>query len=213
MKRILFLPGFSFLLTSCFSQSVDTVIDRNIYQSYYSFTLKEPLYITYSLYKGGGDCKRTKMRFHADEVTNTATDKDYKGSGYDKGHLANAEDFAYDCTSEELTFRYYNCLPQTVKLNRGIWKKWETTIRKESQDEKLIIITGGVFDGNATIGQQQVAVPSECYKIVLDSATKKILHCLIFKNDNSNEAKEISLPDLKKKLHYALLPEAYWNAD
>lgn len=39
-----------------------------------------------------------------------ATDKDYLNSGYDAGHLANAEDFAFDRYKEEKTFRYYNCL-------------------------------------------------------------------------------------------------------
>ena len=211
MRKFFFFLVSSVSFLNSFCQSVDTVIDRNIYQSYYSFTIKEPLYVVYTLYKGGGNCKRTKMRFHQDEVTNTATDKDYKDQHFDKGHLANAEDFAYDCTAEELTFRYYNCLPQTVRLNRGIWKKWETTIRKESKDKKLIVIAGGIFEDDITIGPQHIGVPSECYKLVLDSSTKKIIHCLIFKNDNSNTVEEISLHELKSKLHYTLKPETYWK--
>ena len=37
----------------------DTVIKTGIYTSYYSYTLKEPLYVTYSLTKGGSELKVT----------------------------------------------------------------------------------------------------------------------------------------------------------
>jgi endonuclease G len=54
----------------------------------------------------------------------TATSRDYAGSGYDKGHMAAALDFASDCEKEEMTFVYYNALPQTPNLNRGVWKSF-----------------------------------------------------------------------------------------
>ena len=46
---------------------------------------------------------------------------------------------------ELITFRFYNALPQTPKLNRGIWKHYETEIRKLSQNDSILIITGSIF--------------------------------------------------------------------
>ena len=120
-----------FLYITSFSQ---LIVDRGIYKANFSNTYHEPKYVSYYLYKGGGDCNRDKFSFKNDDVRlECATDQDYKGSHYDKGHLVNAEDFAFDCVKDELTFRYYNCLPQTTNLNRGIWKSKETQIREWSQ--------------------------------------------------------------------------------
>lgn len=184
----------------------DTIINMGIYKSYYSYALKEPLYVTYHLSKGGGDCDRDAEHFSFKKCgINTATDEDYEGKGYDKGHLANAEDFAFDCAKVEQTFCYYNCLPQTVKLNRGIWKSWETKIRKLSQTQPLFIVAGGIY-GKKTIGDNHIAVPKYCYKIVLNAQTKEILYCLLFPNNNSKKVTQLTLAQLKKKLGYELMP-------
>lgn len=191
---------------------VDTVLDRGIYQSFYNYKLKQPLYVTYTLYKGGGDCDRDVegFDFDYDDFTLTATADDYKGSGLDKGHLANAEDFAYDCEDEELTFRYYNCVPQTTKMNRGIWKTWEAKVRKLSQTKKLFIVAGAIY-GKEKLGENKIGVPSHCYKIVIDAKTKKMLYCMLFPNDKSGIYMDITLDQLKKKMKYDLMPANYWS--
>ena len=98
------------------AQHIDTIIQKPVYTSYYSYALKSPLYVVYYLYKGGGECSRQKLNFSKEY--RSATNKDYLKSGYDRGHLANAEDFAYDCDKEKCTFSYYNCIPQHPQLNR-----------------------------------------------------------------------------------------------
>ncbi|MDP4264831.1 MAG: DNA/RNA non-specific endonuclease [Bacteroidota bacterium] len=199
MKKL----SFFFLLFVCFfgqSQTVE-IFDRGIYKSYFSILLKEPLYVVYELYEGGGDCDRSAFHFKPSNVS--AKDADYEGSGYDKGHLANAEDFAFDCKKDEETFEYINCLPQTPKLNRGKWKIWERIIRDESWLYHLLIVCGGIFEGR-TIGDG-VAVPSYCWKIVYNEDDDyAILHCFICPNDNSNTCEEITLYQLERKLGYEL---------
>lgn len=199
------------LLLLCFAwssnaQKVDTLINMGIYKSYFSYGVKQPLYVTYNLYKGGGDCDRKEEHFSFKKCgVATASDADYKTlDKFDKGHFANAEDFASDCEKEEKTFCYYNCVPQTVKLNRGIWKKWEENIRLQSQTQRLFVIAGAIYDKK--IINSGIAVPTYCYKIVVDTKTKKVLYCLIFPNDLSNAVKKISLAKLKKKLGYDLMP-------
>ena len=206
MKRIIFLLLLTILSKLVFSQvKVDIIISTDIYKSYYSKFLKEPLYVSYKLYKGGGNCSRGEFHFKNDlNSVETATSKDYKASGFDEGHLANAEDFAYDCKKEEETFRFYNCVPQTPNLNRGIWKHWESLIRNESQNDSLLIVCGSIFS-NKIIGNN-VYVPDYCWKIVKSLSTKKIIYCMLFTNKiDDNVEKDVSLDQLKSLLGYQLI--------
>jgi DNA/RNA endonuclease G (NUC1) len=171
-------------------QNVDTVIVTPIYESYFSYETHTPLFVVYNLYKGGGDCSRQGMIFHNGGVATWTYEK-----GYDIGHMANAEDFAGDCNKEAMTFYFYNALPQTPKLNRGIWKHFETEIRKLSQTDSLQIICGGFqFHGD---------IPDFCYKIVRDLKTD-ITTCYLFPNDNSDTFTEIPLNVLLSKIPYKL---------
>ena len=192
--------------------TIDTVLNRGIYESYFNRKLKEPLYVTYTLFKGGGDCDREAegFDFKVDEFDETATDDDYAHSGFDKGHLANAEDFAFDCDKEELTFKYYNCVPQTVRMNRGIWKTWETNIRTLSVSKKILIVAGSIY-AKKKLGPNKVGIPSHCYKIVINPSTKKILYCLVFPNNKTNTFQVVTFTELKQRLGYRLVPTVFWK--
>lgn len=203
MKSLLLFTVFCIKLCFLQAQQVDTVIEKGVYTSYFSYQLHEPLYVTYKLYQGGGTCSRASFRFIADGLPNSATARDYRKNGYDIGHMANAADFAGDCKKEELTFRFYNALPQTAKLNRGVWKSLETTIRKESQTDSLLIMCGGIF-GDKTIGPGKIAVPDFCWKVVRSLTTGQVTHCMIFPNDNSNTYEDIEPEELAKRLQYSI---------
>jgi DNA/RNA endonuclease G (NUC1) len=204
MKKFLLILLLTLVSVTGFSQSkVDTIIRNGVYESHFCLAVKQPLFVTYKMYKGGGDCSRAGFRFKNDTKIPMATLKDYAASGYDQGHLVSAEDFAFDCIADEKTFRFYNCLPQTPNLNRGIWKKWETEIRKESQINELYIIAGGHFTKKITIGNG-VWVPTNCFKVVQDVKTKKIKHVLYFTNNNEATCTIMTLPQLEKILGYKL---------
>lgn len=200
-KYLLIFAIFGYFCAN--AQQVDTIIKNEVYTSYYSYQLHEPLYVVYKLYQGGGSCSRAAFKFITDGLPHSATAGDYAHNGYDEGHLANAADFAGDCKKEEMTFRFYNCVPQTPRLNRGIWKKFETQIRKESQTDSLLIMCGSIF-GSKTIGPGKIAVPDYCWKIVKSLTSGQITHCLIFPNDDSDTYQEISVDDLLKELDYTL---------
>lgn len=190
MKYLLIV--LCFVSTFAFAQKVDTVIVNSVYTSYFSKTYKNPLYVSYKIYKAGGKCDRNKEEFHFKNDTKlaTATPKDYAGSGYDEGHLADAADFSADCKREELTFRFYNCVPQTHNLNAGVWKHWETVVREESQNDSLLIVCGSVF-GSSTIGTNKVAVPDYCWKVVKSLTTGKITHVLWFTNTKTDNKDKV----------------------
>jgi endonuclease G len=196
--RLVFLLIISCFATLTHAQRIDTVVKKDVYTSYFSYRLKAPLYVVYYLYKGGGDCSRERMNFKKEFKTASASD--YSKSGYDKGHLVNAEDFAFDCEKEKCTFSFYNCIPQHPKLNRGSWKSWETTIRKESQKDILKIYAGAIY-GKQTIGKG-VAVPDYVWKIVYNTRTKLITHALLFKNDATESVQRITTSQLKQLMNY-----------
>lgn len=204
MKK-LFSQYFIFLLffLQILICNAQIIVKTSIYKSNFSNTLHEPRYVSYTLYKGGGDCNREKFHFKNDQDNlECATDADYSGTGYDKGHLANAEDFAFDCTKDELTFRYYNCLPQTANLNRGPWKTNETQVRAWSQKEKLYIICGGYFK-NKKMGN--VSVPDYCWKVVQSIKTKQVLFCGWFSNTSHATLEEITISELEQKLKSTII--------
>jgi DNA/RNA endonuclease G (NUC1) len=198
MKIKILIILFQFLTLSSYSQKIDQIVNKEIYTSYFSNDLKAPLFVVYYLHNGGGDYSRAKLKFI--EGIKTAKNSDYSKSGYDRGHLVSAEDFAFDYRKESLTFSYYNCFPQTRHLNRGPWKSWENTIRKESKRWPLKIYTGGIY-GNRRI-RGKVGVPDYCWKVVYNQKTGLILHALIFTNDNIGAVRRTTVSELKKILKY-----------
>lgn len=209
MKRKILIVILASLLLTIFSAPLfsqikaDTIVKTPIYTSYFNDSLHEPLYVVYTLYKGGGDCSRTGDVFVTNGLPNSAISEDYAHNGYDEGHMADSKDFAFNCALQKMTFRFYNCVPQTPKLNRGCWKVLETQVRKESQSDSLLIICGNIY-GNKTIGKNKIGVPDFCYKIVYSLSTKKLLHCRLFPNDNSDSFKDVSVEDITKLINYKL---------
>lgn len=201
MKQYIFIIILSCVSIFGYSQTVDTIFTTPIYKSYFCKTYKQPLFVTYKLYRGGGDISRDGMSFKGVKGV-TATSANYAHTPYDKGHLVNAEDFANNIVNLELTFRYYNCLPQSKNLNRGIWKKQENRIRVESNTDSLLIICGG-YDFKL-IGK--LYVPTYCFKIVKNLRTDKITHVMIFTNNiNDNTMNEYNMNILITKSTYKML--------
>lgn len=95
---------------------------------------------------------------------------DYDGSGFDRGHLAPAEDMKRSAQIMSESFLLSNMSPQKPEFNRGIWKSLEVKVRKWTKEKKDIhVITGPLYlDGNHnTIGPDHVVVPSHFYKIII----------------------------------------------
>jgi hypothetical protein len=159
---------------------VDTIVHKGIYDSYFSFKTKTPVFVTYILFHGGGNCKRNGMVFKG-EKGKTFTDAEYKGSGFDIGHMADAKDFAFDCDKELTTFSYYNAIPQTPNCNRGDWKSLEERIRNYSTNDSILIICGGY--GYKVVGKLNAS--DYCFKIFKNLRTK-VITAHVFTNINNS---------------------------
>ena len=104
---------------------------------------------------------------HGDVVS--ASQRDYRGSGYDRGHLCPAADMRLSKEAMQETFQMWNISPQNPSFNRGKWSELEALVRSYIKDETdtLFIVTGAVFiDNTGSIGVGKVTVPSMFYKAV-----------------------------------------------
>jgi endonuclease G len=102
--------------------------------------------------------------------TGSATDDDYKKSGFDRGHLAPAADMGWSSTTMIESFYFSNMSPQQPGFNRGIWKNLESLVRTwATENESIYVVTGPVLtQGLPTIGWNKVAIPNYYYKVILD---------------------------------------------
>ena len=118
-----------------------------------------------------GTISRTD-NFRADPnvATGSASLADYRGSGFDRGHLAPAADMKWSREVMSESFFMSNMSPQEPGFNRGIWKKLEGKVRDwANADGSVFVATGGILtNGLPTIGRNQVSVPRFYYKVILD---------------------------------------------
>lgn len=102
--------------------------------------------------------------------TESATPRDYSGSGYDKGHLCPAADMAFDAAAIDETFFMSNMSPQVPAFNMGIWRELEELTRDWARRfKRLYIVTGPVLSQPrlGQIGFSKVTVPTHYYKVLL----------------------------------------------
>jgi endonuclease G, mitochondrial len=108
---------------------------------------------------------------------------DYRGSGFDRGHMAPNGNQTVDDELRTDTFFLSNIVPQVgKKFNQSVWADLEDTVRKWTKSrEETWIITGGLFydpkeEDERTanglvevdrIGDDDVAVPTHLFKIIV----------------------------------------------
>ena len=100
---------------------------------------------------------------------------DYKGSGYDLGHMAPAGDMKWDQQAMMESFFLSNMVPQTgIGMNQGIWKDLEERVRLWAINRgEIHIYTGPIYAKVPpdSIGTNKIAVPTHLYKIIYDPVT------------------------------------------
>lgn len=133
---------------------------------------------------------------------------DYKGSGYDRGHLAPAGD---QPTAQAMaqSFSLANMTPQAPKNNREAWSAIESATRKYVMRAKgdVYVISGPVFgDRPATIGQGRVWVPDHYFKLVYDKTTNRAWAHWIANTNEAHPGKPISYSELVKRTGIEFLP-------
>jgi len=121
--------------------------------------------------------------------TGSADLSDYRGSGFDRGHLAPAADMKYNSTSMSESFYMSNMSPQTPNFNRQVWRNIESQFRNWGYEyEKIIIVTGPVLNGDylGIIGTNKVTVPKYYYKVAIDPQNLERNIAVLIENKGSS---------------------------
>lgn len=158
------------------------------YFSLYDAKSKIPALVTYVLEKEElANCVDRDSSFSEDKELSPnqrSTTKDYRKSGYDMGHLANAADFKWSIQAQADVALMSNMTPQTPALNRGFWRILEEETRGWASESSIAIFTGPVYSKtkSKTIGDG-VVVPEAFFKILVN-VNKNEAISFIAKNEN-----------------------------
>ena len=151
--------------------SSEKLIRHYAYCLVYDETHEQAKWISYTLSKKrlNGPFKRAN-NFKKDPLvlSGSATHSDYKGSGYDRGHLAPAADMTWSDRAMNESFYYSNMSPQSPSFNRGIWKKLESRVRKWVLDfDSIYVTTGPILEPNLPSIGNGLSVPASYYKSLI----------------------------------------------
>lgn len=162
----------SIVIPAC--ENPENIIHHTGYSLLYSEKDEQAFWVAYVLTRDEvyGNFTR-KDSFRADSYIATGSSQllDYKGSGYDRGHLIPAADLKWSIEAMKDSFYLSNVSPQKPGFNRGIWRKLEQWVReKASKNNVVCVVTGPVLKNGPyeTIGSNEVSIPKEYYKVILD---------------------------------------------
>lgn len=140
----------------------------------------------------------------------SAAPNDYRGSGYDRGHMAPAADFSTDEQAMQESFYLSNIVPQNGPMNRGIWADLESAARDCAKREGgLFILTGPVLGTQPDIIGSGVAVPDALFKVVVSGRS---VRAFVIENheqpDSANfERYEVTADEVQQMTGLHLFPD------
>jgi endonuclease G len=163
------------------------------------------------------DEKRTN-KFFADarlRAAERATLEDYRGSGYDRGHLAPAGQMP---TAQAMaqSFSLANMVPQAPQHNQGTWRVSVEDATKKYAGRAtgdVYVITGPVFEPSIAqskaVGPGQVRVPKYLFKLVYDEQENRAWAHWHLNDDATRASRPISYGELVKRTGIEFLPGAH----
>lgn len=161
------------------TSTTDEVVQHSFYALSYHEAYEQAEWVIYVLEKSHltqDDRKRPLFIEDPWVATKSADWKNYRGSGYDRGHLCPAGDRRFSEFAYNETFYTSNISPQERDFNAGIWNRLEQKTRYWAKKwGPLTVVTAGVLEeGLPTIGEEEVAVPKFYYKIIARGQGKNL---------------------------------------
>ncbi|MBJ7881892.1 DNA/RNA non-specific endonuclease [Gelidibacter salicanalis] len=175
------------------------VVHHNGYSLSYSEPHEQAEWVAYELKKSHlskSNFKRPYFEVDLAVKTGAASWRNYKNSGYDRGHLCPAGDKSYTKEAYDETFLTSNISPQTHDFNSGIWNTLEQKVRYWARKyDGVFVVTGGVLKGDLeTIGNERVAVPNQFYKVIYDAEHEKMIAFLMPHRDSEEPLYNFVVP-------------------
>ena len=183
------------------SSTTGQVVHHHYYSLSYHEKHEQAEWVAYELKKS--QLAKTNYKrpyFEIDQAVNTGAAhwRNYKNSGYDRGHLCPAGDRRFSKSAHDETFLTSNISPQEHEFNAGIWNRLEQKVRYWARKhDGLFVVTGGVLkNGMETIGHEGVAVPEYFYKVILDynSGEPKMIGFLFPHKASNRPLREFEVP-------------------
>lgn len=164
---------------------------------------RQALWVKYTLTSNQvcatGKASRTDDFRKDTSVSNSATPAEYRGCGFDRGHLCPAQDRAYDPVAMSETFLMSNMSPQEGSFNRGMWKELEAYVRNYARKYgEVIVVTGPVILDRHFAIKGAISVPQAYYKVLIDTNRCQVLTYLM----PNQEFREASIHDFRVPFGY-----------
>ncbi len=174
-----------------------TLVKHQFYWLSYQEAYEQAEWVAYVLLDDHLTNHQRKRPFFREDpllASSSAAWSNYKGTGYDRGHLCPAGDRRFSGKAYEETFFTSNIAPQDKRFNAGIWNRLEIQVREWCKSHgEVYVITGGVLkDGLPMIGEEDIAVPEMFYKIVArgKQADLRVLAFLVPHMDSNRPLKD-----------------------
>jgi DNA/RNA endonuclease G (NUC1) len=181
MKKVLIGIVLLVVFFSLGGHAQDVKIKNNVFETLYSQSLEQPLWIRYRSTNRPTNVNRGAMDFYKEPNIKTSDAEDYKANIYDKGHGAPAATFSDNMDNLKQTFSYLNCILQDQYLNRGEWRLLEEQERRWDDTENLTVLITVHFDNPVKRIPTNAAIPSHLQKHIYFEKSKK-WKCFVFLN-------------------------------
>ena len=138
-----------------------------------------------------GKAKRDNSYRRDPQLKDPVEGSDYRGSGYDRGHLVPAADMKLNKTAMSETFYMTNMSPQAPGFNRGIWASLERDVRDLVMDHgDGHVVSAPVLENGLKRIRSGVSIPLEYYKILYIPEQQKMYAWLFSNRTHSHSEPE-----------------------
>lgn len=174
----------------------ELILVRKAYKVSYNGDTKCPNWVAWHLTAShvDGDVPRyNRYDEDLDVPAPRATNEDYRGSGWSRGHMCPAGDNKWDAEAMRQSNLLTNMCPQNRSLNSGMWNRIEMDCRKWAQKYgDVYIVCGPLFYNkeHETIGTNKVVVPEAFFKVILCLNGKPKTIGFVVKNNEGAKKKD-----------------------
>jgi endonuclease G len=179
-----------------YTEPYTNVLQRKSYITSYNPETKCPNWVAWHLTaaRTDGEIARDK-RFYEDlnVPAPRATNEDYRGSGWSRGHMCPAGDNKWDEKVMQESNLLTNICPQNQELNSGVWNVIERDCRKWAKKYgDVYIVCGPILlnKDHETIGLNKVVVPEAFFKVVLRMNPKPAAIGFVIRNNEGKKKRD-----------------------
>lgn len=173
-----------------------SLLSRTAYCLSYNKETRCPNWVAWNLtaeHADGEWARSNDYREDYDVPAPRATNDDYRGSSWSRGHMCPAGDCKWNAKAMSETFLLSNMCPQDRSLNSGLWNRIEMDCRKWAKKYgDVYIVCGPVLYNkeHETIGVNKVVVPEAFFKVILCMQGKPKAIGFVVKNNAGTKKKD-----------------------